>query len=174
MSGENESRTLTAKDALKEFESLVDKYETDINLLFPKCQPSNIESALNLTEQDLNQMNSEECGAKAHTLSQYILYLQKEINRNTIRVNWAKNKMNLLIAAKFNEYGDKYTKVEIKMGMLCKENTYAAAINGILQHAEARITSLTNITMHVSLICNTLMSLQTSKRKQYHESIRTN
>ena len=170
MSGQNESKPLTVNEQLAEFEQIMNEHETKIDLMFPKCKPVEIETALNITEEDLKIMNAEECGIKAHTLSKYIMHLQKDINRNNLRTNWAKDKLNKLLGAKGDQYGDKYTKYEAKLGMLCADNTYAAGLNNILLHAESRIISLNNITMHISLICNTLIGLQNSKRRQQYDS----
>lgn len=173
MSGENESKKLTVKEQLAAFEKSLDEYEGRISLLFPKCQPIVIEQALNLTDSDIAMMDEEECGIKAHALAQYSLYLQKELNRNNIRINWAKEKLNALLGQKYDSYGDKYTKYEAKLAMLCADNAYAAELNNIVLHAQARTTAINNVTMHISLICSTLTGLQNSKRGKRYDSART-
>lgn len=173
MSGNEESK-LTVKEKLAAFEKAIDKHEAELPLLFPKCSAVEIEKALNLTEEDLKVMSDEDCAISAHTLSQYSLYLQKDINRNTTRANWARDNLNTLLAKSKDQYGDKWTKHEMKLAALCKGDSEAIALHDVLKHAEARITSLNNITMHISLICNTLLGLKSSKRRQQYDSARTN
>lgn len=174
MSGQTELKKHTIADQLAQFEATLNEYESKIDLIFPKCQPAIIDKAINLSQEEINVMSAEDCGLHAHTLAQYILYLQKDINRNSVRINWAKNRLNRLLGTVNDQYGDKWTKYEVKLGALCSDNSEAAALNNVILHAESRILSLTNVTMHISLICNTLSNLQTTKRQNKYESNRFN
>jgi hypothetical protein len=68
-------------------------------------------------------------------------YIQEEINKNKIALNWCNDQMEKLIVSNQGEFGQ-YTKHESKKYILAKSNNYAASLENMREVAEARLQSL--------------------------------
>ena len=86
-----------------------------------------------LTQQDLF-----DC---AYVLYGYSSYVQDEINKNKIVLEWCNDQLEKLVAGNLHNF-DQYTKHEVKRQSIIKENTYAAKCDQMRSVAEARLQSL--------------------------------
>ena len=94
-----------------------------------------------LSSDDLKKLTQSEAFDSAYLLYGYATYIQDEINKNKIALNWCNDQMEKLIVLHQNEFGQ-YTKHESKKHILAKSNSYASSLENMREVAEARIQSL--------------------------------
>ncbi len=149
--------------------SFLDNYDNSVGL--GKIYfDDRVQEYLTLTYEELNSYDAEECNIAAYTLERYALYLQKEINRNQAKYNWALENIVKIIGKIGNNYGDKWTKYEMRRSMVINDNEYAEALNSLAMEMNIKITELSYITKNISSISNTLKNLSRNK----YDTARTN
>ena len=137
MSGENQ---LKASDRLADHIKSIEEY---INLTNVSYATFNVEYivASNLTKEDMGKMTTQEMFDTAYLLYGYSTYIQDEINKNKVALNWCEDQIEKLVAANLNNI-DQYTKHDVKRQIIIKENSYAASVDSMRAVAEARLQSL--------------------------------
>ena len=79
----------------------------------------------------------------AYSLYNYSNFVQDEVSKNRVILNWCNNQLNLLLAKHRDDYGfTKYTKHESKLPVVIIENSYAAKVNEIKQSIDMRLQVL--------------------------------
>lgn len=151
-------------EKLQEFIKSLDDYEKRIQLVTPQ-KPSDIDSYMDIAADKLKLMTDDECGTAAVKLTQYNIYLQREINRQVAIKNWAKANIDAFIAETWNQY-DKFIKVDIRQYLIEKENNAAARLNKIYITASSRVDSLSYITGRIDSQSQALLALQQTKRNR--------
>tara|TARA_R100000406_G_scaffold7987_1_gene5435 strand:+ start:16891 stop:17367 length:477 start_codon:yes stop_codon:yes gene_type:complete len=137
MSGENQ---LKASDRLADHIKSIEEY---INLTNVSYATFNVEYivASNLTKEDMGKMTTQEMFDTAYLLYGYSTYIQDEINKNKVALNWCEDQIEKLVAANLNNF-DQYTKHDVKRQIIIKENSYAASVDSMRAVAEARLQCL--------------------------------
>ena len=137
MSGENQ---LKASERLADHIKSVEDY---INMSNVSYSTFNVEYivASNLTRDDMSKMTTQEMFDTAYLLYGYSTYIQDEINKNKVALNWCEDQIEKLVAANLNNF-DQYTKHDVKRQIIIKENTYAASVDSMRAVAESRLQSL--------------------------------
>ena len=137
MSGENQ---LKASDRLADHIKSIEEY---INLTNVSYTTFNVEYivAANLSKEDMGKMTTQEMFDTAYLLYGYSTYIQDEINKNKVALNWCEDQIEKLVAANLNNF-DQYTKHDVKRQIIIKENSYAASVDSMRAVAEARLQSL--------------------------------
>ena len=137
MSGENQ---LKASERLADHIKSVEDY---INMSNVSYSTFNVEYivASNLTRDDMSKMTTQEMFDTAYLLYGYSTYIQDEINKNKVALNWCEDQIEKLVAANLNNF-DQYTKHDVKRQIIIKENTYAASVDSMRSVAESRLQSL--------------------------------
>ena len=131
MSGENQ---LKASDRLADHIKSIEEY---INLTNVSYATFNVEYivASNLTKEDMGKMTTQEMFDTAYLLYGYSTYIQDEINKNKVALNWCEDQIEKLVAANLNNF-DQYTKHDVKRQIIIKENSYAASVDSMRSVAE--------------------------------------
>lgn len=137
MSGEN---TLKAADKLSEHISLIASYIDLSNTKFSSFREEYLLIA-NLSSEDLKKLTQQEAFDTAYLLYGYSTYIQDEINKNRIALNWCNDQLEKLVVAHNEEFGQ-YTKHEVKRQLIIKDNNYAASVDKMREVAEARLQAL--------------------------------
>ena len=137
MSGES---TLKAADKLSEHISLIASYIEISNTKFSSFREEYLLAA-NLSLDDLKKMTQQESFDTAYILYAYATYIQDEINKNKIALNWCNDQLEKLVVAHNNEFSQ-YTKHEVKRQLIIKDNNYAASVDKMREVAEARLQAL--------------------------------
>lgn len=137
MSGENQ---LKASDRLADHIKSIEEY---INLTNVSYATFNVEYivASNLTKEDMGKMTTQEMFDTAYLLYGYSTYIQDEINKNKVALNWCEDQIEKLVAANLNNF-DQYTKHDVKRQIIIRENSYAASVDSMRAVAEARLQCL--------------------------------
>lgn len=137
MSGEKE---LKASDRLAEHIALINDYINVSNTKFSSFREEYLVVA-DMSSDQLRKLIQVELFDAAYLLYGYATYIQDEISKNKVALNWCNDQMEKLIVKHQNEFGQ-YTKHESKKHILANINSYAASLENMREVAEARLQSL--------------------------------
>jgi hypothetical protein len=137
MSGEN---TLKASEKLADHLASINSYIDLSNTKFSSFREEFLLAA-NLSSDDLKKLTQQEAFDTSYLLYAYSTYIQDEINKNKIALNWCNDQLEKLVVAHNDEFGQ-YTKHEVKRQIIIKDNNYAASVDKMREVAEARLQAL--------------------------------
>lgn len=137
MSGDKE---LKASERLNEHIASINDYINSSNTKFSGFREEFLFVA-NMSSDHLKKLTQQELFDAAYLLYGYATYIQDEINKNKVALNWCNDQMEKMIVQHSNEFGQ-YTKHESKKYILAKNNSYAASLENMREIAEARLQSL--------------------------------
>lgn len=158
------SPNMMAKEKLKRIDDILDEYEKKSGL--PTCkapgEESELEGYISMDRKSMESLQSENCAEIGYRLSQYSFYLQRLFNREKARVIWAKQQLTETIAKSLGDY-DKFTKHDVKVALIMKENTYAEALSKIVTYAEQRAQRLEFLANSLKNMSDALKNMQMAK-----------
>ena len=99
------------------------------------------DTALNLDLDVMDKLTQQECFDYAYTLYQYAGYIQDEISQQQVVVDWCNSRLNYIIANNEDCF-PQYTKHEMKIPILIKENSFASKVDQSRLVAEYRLKRL--------------------------------
>jgi hypothetical protein len=137
MSGDN---TLTASEKLSEHLNLINAYIDLSNTKFSSFREEYLLVA-NLSSEDLRKLTQQEAFDTSYLLYGYATYIQDEINKNKVALNWCNDQLEKLVVSHNDEFSQ-YTKHEVKRQIIIKNNTYAASVDRMREVAESRLIAL--------------------------------
>lgn len=137
MSGEKE---LKASEKLSEHLASINDYINSSNTKFSSFREEYLLVA-DLGIDQIKKMTQQEAFDAAYLLYGYATYIQDEISKNKIALNWCNDQMEKMIAKHQNEFGQ-YTKHESKKHILAQNNSYASSLENMREVAEARLQAL--------------------------------
>lgn len=113
-------------DALKEFTRWVENFclENGIVTYYDSDKYIDI---LNLSEEEIAQLSSDECFSSAITLMNYAGTLQKKLDVIESQYQWCVEAMNYLYAKYWNDQ-DQFKPADIKKKTIILENSYAQSV----------------------------------------------
>jgi hypothetical protein len=135
-----DNKLLTAKEALDKHIKDIDDYLSKQNTKFSSFREEFLLVA-DMSDEQLKSLNKDETFDCAYILYSYASYIQDDINRNKIALNWCNDQIEKLIVQHNDEF-DKYTKHESKKQIIALDNSYAAKIDQMRVIAEARLQAL--------------------------------
>lgn len=158
---------MNTKEQVDEWDKVLDEYENSVGL----GKYSEIHSFTNeelneyftMTRDAIEKLTPEDCGQISMRLSQYALFLQRTINREIARYNWAEESIKETIADEINNYKG-YGFVEKSLQAI-KHNDKANALNRIKKYAKQRTDRLSYIANNIKNISDILISIQKTKVK---------
>ena len=154
---------LSADEKFKRFIKATDDYIENAGLDLIKYS-KDAENILNLTQDELKSLSSEECGEKAYCVFAYANYVQTEYNKNLEKLNWSNDALWKILSSEMKQYGDRYTKWEEKYHQALKGNDFASRIHIIKTHAKARVDRLSDKVKDIRKMGDVLLELQRSKK----------
>lgn len=137
MSGDKE---LKASDKLAEHITSINDYINLSNTKFSSFREEYLVVA-DMSSEQLKKLTQVELFDAAYLLYGYATYIQDEINKNKVALNWCNDQMEKLIVKNSEEFGQ-YTKHESKKHILANINSYASSLEHMREVAEARLQSL--------------------------------
>lgn len=160
MSGERE---LKIENKVNSFiDSMLDKVNS-LKVIVSKS-PENTDKLMNLSSEELRGMSEEECGIAATKLHQYASYIQQQYNRSLSTQKIIESYINHLISKEYDNYGDKYTKYDVKRNMILAGNSQGEQLSKLFLEAESLVDNISGLAYKISNIANSLNELQKSKR----------
>lgn len=157
-----ENTRITADDEIRKIDNLLKQYEEKNNIHTIKHDPET-NRILDLTLDELKKITEIECGIYAYVLSKHAYNIQKLVNEEQARYNWADNRLKQI----YGKYGQScrgYT-FEERLLSLVSNNDYARRLHELMGFAQNRIDRLNFLSTKVSFISKTLDSLKDSKRR---------
>ncbi len=156
-------------DRLKEFEGLLEEYESNIGLQGVKFN-AEVEPYLCLTRTQILAMTVQDCAIANLILTSYAAFLQAQFNRQKVRTEWAGRELDLIMSREASKYGygdDKnFVKYEFVRGKVIGANEAAKNLNGIVKHASARMLELDQMSTKVSMIARSIFDVKMMKAAQ--------
>jgi hypothetical protein len=137
MSGDKE---LKASEKLAEHLDAITSYIELSNTKFSSFREEYL-LVSDLSLDQLKNLTQQEAIDAAYLLYGYATYIQDEINKNKIALNWCHDQMERMIVKHSQDFGQ-YTKHESKKHILAANNSYAASLENMREVAEARLQSL--------------------------------
>lgn len=156
--------TKTTKEELETWDSILDEYEKGIGLPAynsATLPESELQNYLTMNRDVLEKTTPEDCGQIAYRLAQFSFHLQRTINREHARYNWAEDTIKEVIADDINNYKG-YGYIE-KSAQAIKHNDKANNLNKIKKYAKQRADRLTYLASSIKNLSDILISIQKSK-----------
>ncbi len=161
---------LTTKEQVEQWDKVLDEYESSIGLGQYSQVHSFTESELNeyfnMNRDAVEKLTPEDCAQISYRLAQYAFFLQRTINRETARHNWAEETIKETIADEINNYKG-YGYLEKSLQAI-KHNEKATALNKIRKYAQQRIDRLGYLANSVKNLSDIILSVQKTKVKHGH------
>lgn len=156
----------SAKEELNHWDSVLDEYESGIGL--PAYQADAVPSSelnqyLTMPRDELEKLNPEDCAQISYRLGQFSFHIQRSINREIARHNWAEETTKEVIADEINNYKG-YGYVE-KSHQAIKHNEKASSLNNIKKYAKQRSDRLSYLANNIKNLSDILLSIQRNKVK---------
>lgn len=157
----------TSKDELKYWDDILDEYENSIGLGIYSDSHSFTENELNLyftmNRDAIEKLNPEDCAQISYRLAQYAFFLQRTLNREIARHNWAEENIKETIADEINNYKG-YGFMEKSLQAI-KHNDKATSLNKIKKYAQQRMDRLSYLANSVKNLSDIMLSVQRTKVK---------
>jgi hypothetical protein len=156
----------TSKEELKHWDDVLDEYEKSIGLssyrndLLPEAE---LNEYLTMNRSTLEKLGPEDCAQISYRLGQFSFHIQRTINREIARYNWADETVKETIADEINNYKG-YGYVE-KAGQAIKHNEKAHSLNNIKKFAKQRSDRLSYLANGIKNLSDILISIQRNKVK---------
>jgi hypothetical protein len=154
----------TAKEELQDWDVLLDEYESGIGLpkyssgLLPETE---LNTYLSMNRDELEKLTPEDCGQISYRLGQFAFHVQRTINREIARNNWADDTIKVVIADDINNYKG-YGYVE-KANQAVKHNDKAQSLNKIRIYSKQRTDRLSYLANSLKNLSDILLSIQKIK-----------
>ena len=154
----------TTKEELETWDNLLDEYEHKIGL--PKyieeiLPEQELQTYLTMNRDVLEKTTPEDCGQIAYRLAQFSFHIQRTLNRELARHNWAEETIKEVIADDINNYKG-YGYIE-KSSQAIKHNDRANKLSKIKKYAKQRSDRLTYLATSIKNLSDILISIQRSK-----------
>jgi len=157
----------TTKEQVEEWDKILDEYESSIGLGQYNNLHSFNEAELNgyftMNRDIIEKLTPEDCAQISYRLAQYSFYVQRTLNREIARHNWAEETTKETIADEINNYKG-YGFVEKSLQAI-KHNDKASALNKIKKYAKQRIDRLSYIANSIKNLSDIILSVQKTKVK---------
>jgi uncharacterized protein YdhG (YjbR/CyaY superfamily) len=155
------------KSQVEQWDSVLDEYESSIGLGkykdFISFSDSELNSYLSMTRDEVEKLTPEDCAQISYRLAQYSFFLQRTINREIARHNWAESTIKETIADSINDYKG-YGYLEKSLQAI-KHNDKAQALNKIQKYAKQRMDRLSYLANGVKNLSDIMLAIQRTKVK---------
>jgi hypothetical protein len=131
---------LKASERLAKHIEQIDDYLDLSNVRFATFREEFLEAS-NMSIDKIKRLTQQELFDGAYILYGYSSYVQDEINKNKVVLDWCNDQIEKLVVGNLHNF-DQYTKHEVKRQSIIRENSYAAKCDQMRGIAEARLQSL--------------------------------
>ena len=157
---------MNTKEQVNEWDRVLDEYEKSIGLSLYKpdvLSEKELNGYLEMTRDELEKTTPEMCGEIAYRLGQFSFHIQRSINREVSRLNWAEETIKEIIADEINNYKG-YGYIEKSLQAI-KHNEKATALNKIKKYAKQRSDRLQYLANSVKHLSDIMLYIQKTKVK---------
>jgi hypothetical protein len=157
----------TTKEQVEHWDKILDEYESSIGLGKYNDVHNFNEGELNnyftMSRDMIEKLTPEDCAQISYRLAQYAFFLQRTLNREIARHNWAEESIKETIADEINSYKG-YGFLEKSLQAI-KHNDKASSLNKIKKYAQQRMDRLSYLANSVKNLSDILLSVQRTKVK---------
>lgn len=156
----------TTKEELEHWDTILDEYESGLglpNYIATGLPSEELNEYLTMPRDVIEKVTPDQCGEIAYRLSQFAFHIQRTINREIARHNWADDKIKEVIADEINTYKG-YGYVEKSLQAI-KHNSMANSLNKIKRYAKQRMDRLSYIANTLKNLSDIIISIQRNKVK---------
>lgn len=156
----------SSKEELQYWDKILDEYENTIGLSEYTTNVINsqeINQYTSMSRDEIEKLNPEDCAQISYRLSQFAFYLQRSLNREIARYNWADETIKEVIADEINNYKG-YGYIEKSLQAI-KHNEKASGLNTIKKYAKQRSDRLQYLANNLKNLSDIMLSIQKSKTK---------
>jgi hypothetical protein len=156
----------TTKEDVKYWDDILDQYEQSIGLPLYKDDSmlsEELNTYLTMNRDAIEKLGPEDCAQIAYRLAQYSFHVQRTVNRELARYNWAEECMKETIADELNNYKG-YGYIE-KSTQAIKHNDKAQSLNKIKNYAKQRSDRLSYLANSIKNLSDIILSIQKTKVK---------
>lgn len=154
----------TSKEELEYWDKILDEYESSLGIpaSIANAESSNeLNSYLSMNRDAIEKLTPEDCFQIAYRLGQMAFHIQRSVNREIARHNWAEDSLKLVIADDINNYKG-YGYME-KLYQAIKNNDKANSLHKIQKYAKQRIDRLSYLSNNLKNLSDILLSIQRNK-----------
>lgn len=132
----------------------------------PVVEPNaNLEFILNLDGEQLRGMSSTILLEHSYELYAYAEYLETIKSKEKNILEWSDSSIWFIIGKGMSNYGDSFTKWQVKYYAAISENPLASEILKVKNHASARVESLEGKSKRITKMADTLTNLARRKNE---------
>lgn len=157
----------TSKEEVKYWDDILDEYESSIGLGKYSESHSFSEDELNqyftMNRDAVEKLGPEDCAQISYRLAQYAFFIQRTLNREIARHNWAEENIKDTIADEINNYKG-YGFMEKSLQAI-KHNDKATSLNKIKKYAQQRMDRLSYLANSIKNLSDIMLSVQRTKVK---------
>jgi len=157
---------MSSKDEVEYWDKILDEYESGIGLTQYRSDilpESELSTYLTMTRDELEKLTPDDCGQIAYRLGQFSFHVQRTVNREQARYDWADDTIKSVIADEINSYKG-YGYVEKSLQAI-KHNDRAMSLDKIRKYAKQRINRLSYLANSINNLCNIIINIQKVKVK---------
>jgi len=151
------------KDSYEVFLDNIDKWINDFFLPLP-VDKSRVDHILNKSPEELRSSNSEDLAIDCILLYKYIDGLQSLYNKEKSVLDFAESSILFISSKEIENYGDKYTKWELKYNAAVKQNPLALKLFKLALVSRARLTSVEKRIENIKKIADLINQISNSKK----------
>lgn len=156
----------TSKEEVAYWDEVLDNYEKGLGIpqyAQDSVSETELQEYLTMNRDILEKLNPEDCAQIAMRLGQFAFHVQRSLNREIARHNWADETIKEVIADEINNYKG-YGYVE-KSYQAIKHNEKASVLNSIKKYAKQRMDRLGFLANNIKNLSDILLSIQRNKVK---------
>lgn len=162
----NPNSTMNTKEQVNEWDKVLDEYEQGIGIskyVSDSLPEDELNTYFKMSRDQIEKLTPDDCGQIAYRLGQFALHVQRSINRELARMNWAEETIKEVIADEVNTYkGYGYIEKSIQA---IKHNERASALNKIKKYAKQRSDRLQYIANSIKNLSDIMLSISRTKVK---------
>ena len=157
----------TTKEQVEEWDRVLDEYENIIGLApyikLTGFDDDELTVYFTMKRDSVEKLTPEDCAQIAYRLGQYAFFIQRTVNREIARHNWAEETIKETIANEINNYKG-YGFVEKSLQAI-QNNDKATSLNKIKKYTKQRIDRLSYLSNNIKNLSDILLSIQKTKVK---------
>lgn len=156
----------SSSDQINYWDKILDEYENSIGIpnYHPQLLPEKeLNEYLTMDRTNIEKLTPEDCAQISYRLAQFAFHVQRTINRENARYNWAEETLKETIADEINNYKG-YGYLE-KSTQAIKHNDKANALNKVKKYAKQRSDRLTYLSSSIKNLSDIILSIQKTKVK---------
>lgn len=157
---------MKSKDEVKYWDDILDEYEKGIGMpVYSESafQEIELQEYLTMNRDAIEKLSPEDCAQISMRLGQFAFHIQRTINREQARHNWADETVKEVIANEINNYKG-YGYVE-KSYQAINGNEKATSLNKIKKYAKQRMDRLGFLANNIKNLADILLAIQRTKVK---------